>query len=266
MKFGLGGLVVVALAYFFGVDPRMVMGLLDAGGGGAADSAASLPAEAGSPSDDAGAFATAILGSTEDVWTTVFAQAGNRYQPAILVLFDQAERSACGAASAAVGPFYCPADQGVYIDLNFFRELSGRLGGPEDAARDDSFAKAYVIAHEVGHHVQTITGISDRVRTAQSRAGQEEQNALQVRMDLQADCYAGVWAHYARDRLTEQDIEDALTAAAAVGDDMIQKKTQGYVVPESFTHGSSDQRRRWFSRGFGSGDLQACDTMATGSL
>src|SRR5690606_29897519 len=144
-----------------------------------------------------------------------------------------------------LGPFYCPADQGVYIDLNFFHQLAGQFGGPQDAARDDSFAKAYVIAHEVGHHVQTVTGISGQVRGAQGRAGEAEGNALQVRMELQADCLAGVWAHHARERLTVQDVRDAMVAAAAVGDDMIQKKTQGYVVPESFTHGSAAQRQRW---------------------
>lgn len=261
MKFGLGGLVLLAAAWFLGVDPRLVMGFLDAGGGGAQAPVNTLP-----PSDDAGDFATAVLGSTEDVWGALFSQSGSAYPPPVLVLFDNPQRTGCGTATSALGPFYCPADQGVYIDLNFFQQLASQFGGPQDAARDDSFAKAYVIAHEVGHHVQTITGISARVRTEQSRASQQEQNALQVRMELQADCFAGIWAHYARDRLTEQDVRDALTAASAVGDDMIQRKTQGYVVPESFTHGSAEQRQRWFTRGFQSGQADACDTFAAGSL
>ena len=263
MKLGIGGLVIAAIAYFAGVDPRLVMGLLDAGGG------AGPPAsqvESSLPTDNAGDFATAILGSTEDVWSQLFTQAGSQYPAPQLVLFSNGVPSACGSASSAMGPFYCPADQAVYIDLNFFQELAIRLGGPQDAARDDSFAKAYVLAHEVGHHVQTVTGTSDKVRSSQARGSQEQQNALQVRMELQADCYAGIWAHYARDRLTEQDIDDALTAASAVGDDMIQKKTQGYVVPESFTHGSAEQRRTWFARGFGSGQVASCDTFAARSL
>jgi uncharacterized protein len=262
LKLGIGGLIVAAIAYFAGVDPRLVMGLLDGGAGGTA----APQVESSQPTDEAGDFATAILGSTEDVWAPIFQRAGATYAPPQLYLFSDAWPSACGMGSAAAGPFYCPSDQSVYIDLNFFRELASRLGGPADATRDDSFAKAYVLAHEVGHHVQTITGISDKIRSEQSRASQEEQNALQVRMELQADCYAGVWAHHARDRLTEQDVRDALTAAAAVGDDMIQKKTQGYVVPESFTHGSAEQRQRWFSRGFGKGEPDVCDTLSARSL
>jgi predicted metalloprotease len=262
LKLGIGGLVVAAIAYFMGVDPRLIMGLLEAGGG-----ATSAPqVESSQPGDDAGAFASTILASTEDVWSRLFSQSGAQYPPPQLFLFDNPWPSACGTASSAVGPFYCPADQSVFIDLNFFRELATRLGGPADAARDDSFAKAYVLAHEVGHHVQAVTGISDQVRSAQARAPQEEQNALQVRMELQADCYAGIWAHNARDRVSSQDISDALTAAAAVGDDMIQKKMQGYVVPESFTHGTAGQRQRWFTRGFETGSMEDCDTFAARSL
>jgi predicted metalloprotease len=264
MKLGIGGLVIAAIAYFAGVDPRLVMGLLDAGGGATGPDPTQL--ETAAPTDDAGDFAAAILGSTEDVWSQLFTEAGSRYPPPQLVLFSDQVPTACGSASSAVGPFYCPANQAVYVDLNFFQELAGRLGGPADATRDDSFAKAYVLAHEVGHHVQTVTGTSGKVRSAQSRGSQEEQNELQVRMELQADCYAGIWASYARERLTEQDIDDALTAAAAVGDDMIQKRTQGHVVPESFTHGSAEQRRRWFARGFGSGQIEACDTFAARNL
>jgi predicted metalloprotease len=263
MKLGIGGLVVVAAAYFLGIDPRLVMGLL--GDGGLAG-AAPPQVETSQPTDDAGAFAAAVLGSTEDVWTRLFNEAGAQYPAPRLVLFSEPWPSACGTATSAAGPFYCPADQRVFIDLGFFQQLATHLGGPDDAARDDSFAKAYVLAHEVGHHVQTVTGTSDKVRASQSRASQEEQNALQVRMELQADCYAGIWAHFAQDRITQDDIHDALAAAAAVGDDMIQKKTQGHVVPESFTHGSAEQRQRWFARGFDSGKVDDCDTFAARAL
>jgi predicted metalloprotease len=265
MKLGIGGLVLVAAAWFLGVDPRMVMGLLDAGGG-AAGSADSAPIETSQPLDEGAEFASRILTSTEDVWGQLFAAAGSQYPPPLLAVFRDSEPTACGMGTAAVGPFYCPADQNVYIDLDFFQLLASRYGGPEGASVDDNFARAYVIAHEVGHHVQTVTGTSDKVRASQSRASQEEQNALQVRMELQADCYAGIWAHYAQDRITQDDIHDALAAAAAVGDDMIQKKTQGHVVPESFTHGSAEQRQRWFVRGFDSGQVESCDTFAARSL
>jgi predicted metalloprotease len=176
----------------------------------------------------------------------------------VLVLFDGQVSSACGFASAAVGPFYCPADQKVYLDLSFFRELSDRFGAPGD------FARAYVIAHEIGHHVQTLTGISEQVHRARARASEREGNALQVRMELQADCFAGVWGHHAsrRDLLEEGDVEEGLRAAAAIGDDNLQRQAQGYVVPESFTHGSSEQRASWLRRGLESGDMNACDTFS----
>jgi predicted metalloprotease len=263
MKFGLGGLVVVAAAYFLGVDPRLVMGLLGDGSMGATQSG---PVETAPPSDDAGQYAAVVLGWTEDVWSQLFQQAGQQYSPPRLVLFTGQTGSGCGAASSASGPFYCPPDQKVYVDLDFFQELVSRFGGPNDATHAGSFAQAYVIAHEVGHHVQTITGISDKVRSAQGRASQEEQNALQVRMELQADCYAGVWAHYKQDVIEAGDIDSGLAAAAAVGDDEIQKRTQGRVVPESFTHGSAEQRQRWFMNGYESGQPNACDTFAARSL
>jgi uncharacterized protein len=263
LKLGLGGLVVMAAAYFLGVDPRLVMGLLDAGGGGGPGA---TTIESSQPTDEGGDFATAILASTEDVWGQLFMQSGAQYPPPSLVLFDQPTGTACGTADVAVGPFYCPGDQGVYISLGFFQELATRFGGPDDAGQGDNFSRAYVLAHEVGHHVQTVTGISDRIRTSQARGSQEQKNAMQVRMELQADCFAGVWAHYARDRLTEQDVRDALTAAAAVGDDTIQKKMQGYVEPESFTHGTAEQRQRWFTRGFEGGQVSNCDTLEASSL
>jgi predicted metalloprotease len=238
-----------------------VMGLLDAGGGATGPDPTQL--ETAAPTDDAGDFAAAILGSTEDVWSKLFTEAGSRYPPPQLVLFSNQVPTACGSASSAVGPFYCPANQAVYVDLNFFQELAGRLGGPADATRDDSFAKAYVLAHEVGHHVQTVTGTSGKVRSAQSRGSQEEQNALQVRMELQADCYAGIWAHHAdrsRQLVEAGDIDEALGAANAVGDDTIQRRVRGNVNQESFTHGTGEQRQEWFRRGFGSGRVDDCDT------
>jgi predicted metalloprotease len=265
-KMGIGALVVVVAGYFLGVDPRLLMGLLDAGGAGGATQVG--PRETGQPQDEAGMYAATILGLTEDVWGELFQSAGSQYQAPRLVLFSgqDPDGSACGAVSAATGPFYCPPDQKVYVDLDFFRELVTRFGGPNDATQVGSFAQAYVIAHEVGHHVQTITGVSDQIRQLQSRASEAEGNALQVRMELQADCYAGVWAHYQRERLDAGDIDSALGAAAAVGDDMIQKKMQGRVVPESFTHGSAAQRQRWFRAGFDSGKPGDCDTLKAREL
>lgn len=218
------------------------------------------PAESGPVATPAGEdemvqFVAVILAETEDVWHGLFPQ--GQYREPTLVLFTGAAQSACGFASAAVGPFYCPLDQKVYIDLSFYDDLKQRFGAPGD------FAQAYVIAHEIGHHVQKLLGISDRVQAMQRRAGRAEANALSVRMELQADCFAGVWAHHA-DRtgglLEDGDIEEGLNAAAAIGDDRIQMQSRGYVSPESFTHGSSKQRQRWFSEGYWKGDPAACDT------
>jgi predicted metalloprotease len=257
-KLGIGGLVIAAAAYFLGVDPRLIMGIMQAtqGGGTAVESE---PVETSQPTDQAGDFMAVVLADTEDTWTELFRAAGAQYTPPRLRLYEGGTRSGCGSASAEAGPFYCPADQRVYIDPAFFTELERRFNAPGD------FAQAYVLAHEVGHHVQTLTGISDKVRAAQQRGSQEQQNALQVRMELQADCYAGIWAQSAqrsRNLLETGDVEEALGAAAAVGDDMIQKRAQGYIVPESFTHGSAAQRQQWFERGFDSGQVNACDTFS----
>lgn len=257
-KLGIGGLVLVAAAYFLGVDPRLVMGVMQATQGGAPMEQG--PVETSRPTDEAGDFLSAVLADTEDTWGEIFRAAGAQYSPTRLRLYDGGTSSGCGSASASAGPFYCPADQRVYIDPTFFAELERRFQAPGD------FAQAYVLAHEVGHHIQTLTGISEKVHAAQQRATEEQQNALQVRMELQADCYAGIWAHHAqrsRNILESGDIEEALGAAAAVGDDMIQKRTQGYVVPESFTHGSAAQRQQWFEKGFSSGQISACDTFAS---
>lgn len=252
--------MILLLGALFGVD---LSGLTGGSGGPAAGLPQDQPA-AGQVIDprnqteaERTVKARVALASTEDVWGRLYQQAGERYQPPILNLFDDAVSSACGFAEAAVGPFYCPANREVYVDLRFFDELAQRFGASGD------FAQAYVIAHEVGHHIQTLEGISDRVRSAQRRTNEAGANDLSVRMELQADCLAGVWAHHAErdsDLLEEGDAQEALRAAAAVGDDAIQRRAQGYVVPDSFTHGTSEQRMEWFRRGFQSGDFNGCDT------
>jgi predicted metalloprotease len=201
-------------------------------------------------------FVSVVLGDTEETWRQIFGDRGEAYAPPILVLFTQATRSACGTGTAAMGPFYCPVDRKVYLDLSFFRDLDQRFGAPGD------FAQAYVIAHEVGHHVQTMTGVSERVSAMRGRVSEGEGNTLSVRQELQADCFAGVWGFYAakRDLLEPGDTEEGLRAAAAIGDDRLQQRGQGYVVPESFTHGSSAQRVEWFQRGLESGRPESCNT------
>jgi predicted metalloprotease len=213
--------------------------------------------------DEGADFVAVVLGDTEDTWSEIFASGGERYAPPKLVLFSGMVRSACGMAQSAMGPFYCPMDQKVYIDLDFYRDLRERFRAPGD------FAQAYVIAHEVGHHIQTLLGTSQQVQAARERSSEEQGNALSVRLELQADCYAGVWAHHAdraRQILEQGDVEEGLNAAAAIGDDRIQRQTQGTVVPESFTHGSSQQRVAWFRRGLESGSMKSCDTFAAGAL
>ena len=251
-------LVIIIVALIFGVDPRP---LLQMGGGGPAGS--SVETGTVDATDEQARFVGAILGDTEDVWNAIFAANGSDYQEPVLTLFSGAVNSGCGSASSAVGPFYCPVDQGVYLDMSFFQDLSDRFGAPGD------FAAAYVIAHEVGHHVQNLTGVSDRVRNAQQSMGQADANALSVRVELQADCYAGLWANHAqaqRQIIEPGDIEEGLTAAAAIGDDRLQRESGGSVVPESFTHGTSEQRARWFRRGYETGDPAQCDTFNTPSV
>ena len=260
MRFGIvGTLVAIAAAWFFGIDPRVILGLMQATEQVAPSSQPEV--QSGTPTDAAGGFVAAVLGDTEDTWGEIFRAGGEQYPPPKLVLFSNAVQSGCGRASSGAGPFYCPADQKVYIDLAFYRELETRFKAPGD------FAQAYVLAHEVGHHVQTVLGTSDKVRAAQSRAGEADRNRLQVLMELQADCYAGIWANHAnrsRQILESGDLEEALGAAAAVGDDTIQKRMQGYVEPESFTHGTAQQRMTWFKRGLDAGTLDACDTFRAG--
>jgi predicted metalloprotease len=258
---GFLGIIILLVALFLGADPRALMDVVQnqpapqagpgAGGNGSG------------PKDELSEFVSVVLADTEEVWTQLFQEQGQVYREPTLVIFRDAVESACGFQSAAVGPFYCPLDQQVYIDLGFYEQMRSRLGAPGD------FAQAYVIAHEVGHHVQNLLGISQQVQRAQQRAGQEVANDLSVRLELQADFLAGVWAHHAQRNwqiLEEGDIEEALNAAAAIGDDRLQKRSQGYVVPESFTHGSSEQRVQWFRKGFRTGDMNQGNTFEAETL
>ena len=256
LKLGGGGLLLIlVLSVLTGTNPLDLLSGLEEGSPPVVDSGPERKPPADDPQAD---FIRAVLGDIEDTWGRLFEQGGGHYDAPRLVLFSGAVDSACGQASAAVGPFYCPPDRKVYLDLQFFRELSERFGAPGD------FARAYVVAHEVGHHVQNLLGTSDKVQRQRSRADQAASNALSVRLELQADCYAGVWGYYAAQRniLEPGDVESALAAATAIGDDRLQKQARGYVVPESFTHGSSAQRVRWFRAGLESGDVRRCDTFS----
>ena len=256
-RFGLGGIAVLVAGFFVlravGIDPLVMLSGGGVGGGQSTREATTEEQE----------FVLAVVGSTEDVWTKLFAQSGSRYPAPQVVVFKKQTNSGCGFASAQSGPFYCPADQKVYFDLAFFDELARRFGAPGD------FAQAYVIAHEVGHHVQTVTGISGQVRAEQQRVSKTQANGFQVRMELQADCYAGIWAHHAERAnpfLEQGDVEEALRAATAIGDDTLQRNAGRSVTPESFTHGSAEQRVKWFRIGLQTGQIPACDTFNTASL
>ncbi len=272
-----GFLILLGFMLFFGVDPRVI---LQGGGSGGDDSGIPdihlpqsrpdttnfpVPGQPGpqvqhpqtTSEDDLKQFVSVVLADTEDVWSNLFKRYGETYSDPKLVLFTGGIRSACGTAMSAMGPFYCPNDEKVYIDLSFYEELKNRFHAPGD------FAQAYVIAHEVGHHVQKLLGIMDQVESARQRMSEKQGNALQVRVELQADCFAGIWANKAQEMkniIEPGDIDQALAAASAIGDDRIQQQTQGYVVRDSFTHGSSEQRVRWFRRGYESGSLEQCDT------
>ena len=259
----IGLLVVLGISLLTGADPRQLLGLLgivEQVTQQQAPAVQGAPVGEARPDDPQAQFIGVVLKDTENTWNTVFEKSGKRYQEPTLVLFDGRVASACGLASAAVGPFYCPLDSKVYLDLAFFRELDRRFGAPGD------FAQAYVVAHEVGHHVQNLLGLSDQVQAAQQRAGsKEEANALSVLLELQADCFAGVYGHFNRQSLDPGDIEEGLRAAAAIGDDMIQQQSQGYVAPESWTHGSSEMRVKWLKQGLASGDPSSCDTFKQGA-
>jgi len=265
--FGLGGrsvgigTIVIALigSYFFGVSPTTIISLLSGG----APQVAEAPAHKPPPDDPVAHFVSVVLADTEDVWGQIFQQRGGQYVPPKLVLFSGRTPTACGMGETAVGPFYCPGDQKVYLDLQFFQTMRERFHVASD------FAEAYVIAHEVGHHVQNLTGITEKVDQMRRGASARKVNALSVRVELQADCFAGVWANHAdrtRHILESGDVESALQAASAIGDDALQRQSRGTVVPDSFTHGTSEQRVRWFKRGIGSGDLNDCNTFAATQL
>ena len=266
---GIGGvIIVIVVSLLLGKNPLDVLALLtDSGAPTQSQTQRESPAPSGpvganSPRDEQKEFVAHVLGDTEDVWTSVFQQRGGHYQPPKLVLFRGQVGSACGLASAATGPFYCPGDRDVYLDLAFFQELSRRFGAPGD------FARAYVIAHEVGHHVQNQLGLMAQVQQKSAGASDIARNALSVRQELQADCFAGVWGHSAQQRglIDAKDVESGIAAASAVGDDRLQQRSRGYVVPESFTHGTSAQRVRWFKSGLDSGDLRRCDTFGAREL
>ncbi|PPD54676.1 MAG: hypothetical protein CTY12_02765 [Methylotenera sp.] len=256
---GLGTIALALVAMYFGVDPAVVLNM---GQGLQQNSQVeSQPI----PNDDVEAkFVAKVLGSTESTWSKIFQNAGQQYPAPTLVLFRGATPTACGTGQSAMGPFYCPGDQKVYIDLAFYDEMKNRFNAPGD------FAQAYVIAHEVGHHIQHLTGVSDKVQQARQSARSEAQaNQYSVRLELQADCYAGVWAHHAdgANRILEPgDVEEAMRAAAAIGDDALQKQAQGYAVPDSFTHGTSQQRMRWFNQGLTAGDIRKCDTFSVATI
>jgi uncharacterized protein len=259
---GIGTIVIVVIGYFMGVSPSTLLSLLNGGDPQAVTQTG--PAESGTAAanDPQVDFVRAVLGETEDVWGAYFSNLGKTYVRPKLVLFSGQVSSACGFASAASGPFYCPGDQRVYLDLSFFRQLATQFAAPGD------FARAYVIAHEVGHHVQNLLGITDTAAQAEERAGRVGANRVSVKIELQADCFAGVWAaqaNAARKILEPGDLEQGLNAASSVGDDTLQKREQGTVVPDSFTHGSSAQRVGWFRRGFNSGNIDNCDTFSAGA-
>ena len=255
---GLGGIAVALVAYFLGFDPGTALNVAQQ----VTAPHQTQPGKKGAPADEGGQFSARVLGSTEDVWGAVFRQSNVSYRAPTLVLYERQTGSACGTGQSAMGPFYCPGDEKLYLDLSFFRDLQARFRAPGD------FARAYVIAHEVGHHVQKLTGAFKKLETARGRVSQAEYNRISVRMELQADCYAGLWAHHAGAaiQLNTADVAAALNAATAIGDDRLQQQSQGRVVPESFTHGSSEQRVRWFKRGLDSGRPKDCDTFSSASL
>lgn len=258
---GIGGtLALLVVGYFMGISPSTMLSMLN--GGGQQVSAPAATGPAGAANDAQVDFVRAVLGETEDVWGAYFTQMGKTYERPKLELFSNSVESACGMASSAAGPFYCPGDRKVYLDLSFFQQLSTEFGAPGD------FARAYVIAHEVGHHVQNLLGITDKASSAEQQAGKVGANHVSVEVELQADCFAGVWAeqaNQARHIMEPGDLESGLTAASSVGDDTLQKEHQGTVVPDSFTHGTSAQRVKWFKRGFESGKIDACDTFGAGA-
>jgi len=270
---GIGTIIVIGLiSWYFGIDPNVLLNgaqILTGGGATSEQTGPAPPVAAGTPHDPSGQFVALVLGDTEDRWTEIFAVNGRTYHPPKLRLFARSEPTPCAFAQSAMGPFYCPRDQRIYLDTSFFDDLQHKFGGCSNS-NACKFSEAYVIAHEVGHHVQNELGILPRVtQMQQASASRAESNRLQVRVELQADCYAGIWANRAQqkhDFLDPGDVDQALQTASAIGDDRLQRQTQGYVVPDAFTHGTSEQRKRWFSTGFKLGKVSACDTMSAGEL
>ncbi|MGI2031637.1 KPN_02809 family neutral zinc metallopeptidase [Rhizobium panacihumi] len=255
---GIGGLILIlGICWLTGINPLTLLsgGDIMSGGGGSYEESGQRRTPA---NDEMGQFVRTVLADTEDTWAQIFQQAGERYQPPTLVMFSGGTNSACGTASSATGPFYCPSDRKVYLDTDFFRELDQRFGASGD------FAEAYVVAHEVGHHVQNLLGVLPKFNQARQRMSEVEANRMSVRVELQADCFAGVWGKYTEQQgiLERGDLEEALNAAQQIGDDTLQKRSQGYVVPDSFNHGTSAQRMKWFKRGFDSGNIKNCDTFS----
>jgi predicted metalloprotease len=270
---GIGTIAILGIiGYALGIDPRLLIGGAEMlSGGQTQQQAPSRPSgKTGAPSDDMGKFVSRILGSTEVQWKQVFEQAGQRYKTPSLVMFNGATRAdACGQAQSAMGPFYCPADQKIYLDTSFFRDLERRFKGCDAGSKSCQFAQAYVIAHEVGHHVQNQLGILSKVQQQQRGLSKTEANRLQVKVELQADCFAGIWANKSDQQwkfIEQGDVEAAMKTAAAIGDDRLQKQSQGYAIPDSFTHGSSEQRQRWFNTGLKAGTVGACNTFSATTL
>jgi len=270
---GIGTIIIIGLiSWYFGIDPSVLLNgaqILTGGGPASQQTGSAPPVTAGTPEDPTGKFVALVLGDTEDRWTEIFAAAGKTYHPPRLRLFSGSEPTACAFAQSAMGPFYCPRDQRIYLDTSFFEDLQSKFGACS-SSNACKFSEAYVIAHEVGHHVQDELGILPRVmQEQQASASRTEANRLQVRVELQADCLAGVWANRAQAKhkfLDPGDVDQALQTASAIGDDRLQKESRGYVVPDAFTHGTSEQRKRWFSNGFSTGKVSACDTFSAENL
>jgi len=269
---GIGTIVVLGLlGWYLGIDPRILIGGADilSGGSGSQQQQDSQETRAGAPSDQMGQFVSAVLGGTEAQWQKIFAQSGKTYEPPTLVMFSGVTRSACGYAQSAMGPFYCPNDRKVYLDTSFFEDLQRRFRACDAGSKSCQFSEAYVISHEVGHHVQNLLGILPKVQQLQQGMDKADSNQLQVRVELQADCLAGMWAHHSQESwsfIEPGDVEAAMQTASAIGDDRLQRQSQGYVVPDAFTHGSSQQRTRWFMTGLKSGKLESCDTFNAAEL
>jgi predicted metalloprotease len=269
---GVGTIVILGLlGWWLGIDPSILIGGADILTGGGRSQQQQDPQEtrAGAPSDQMAQFVSAVLGGTEVQWQKIFAQSGKTYEPPTLVMFSGVTRSGCGFAQSAMGPFYCPNDRKVYLDTSFFQDLERRFRACDAGSKSCQFSEAYVISHEIGHHVQNLLGILPKVQQLQQGMDKADSNQLQVRVELQADCLAGVWAHHSQESwsfIEPGDVEAAMQTASAIGDDRLQRQSQGYVVPDAFTHGSSQQRTRWFMTGLRSGKLESCDTFNAAAL